>query len=289
MNAMRKVRKDAVLQGLPAAQRAKVDGWLFDKGLTYQAVAQACACVFGVKVSRSSVARYYERRMREELRRKRKETIRREVEGIKKEERYELLLTRMGELALEGAEDGRGRRGWRWIIEITKLLIAARREQNERMWVMVMRKKFEMWAAKACLKHVRMSRHGVKAERLAAQGRIARQYDQEWKAWKLRERERSFNARRGGAEKFQANILAGRETAREKSPSPCPNGFPSPPRVSCPKEAFAGAKCGPPMGARVRNLASPGQCGEGPVENPDMGWDIGADGRSCMRECRGEI
>ena len=158
MNAMRKVRKDAILHGLPLEQRQKVDGWLFDKGLTYQAVAQACGSVFGAQVSRSSVARYHERRMREELRRKRKETIRREVEGIKEEERYELLLTRMGDLALEGAEEWKGRRGWRWIIEITKLLIAARREQNERMMVMVMRKKFEMWAAKACLKQVWLAR-----------------------------------------------------------------------------------------------------------------------------------
>ncbi len=165
MNAMRKVRKDAILHGLPAEQRQKVDGWLFDKGLTYQAVAQACAGVFGVEVSRSSVARYHERRMREELRRKRREMIRREVEGIKKEERYELLLTRMGELALEGAEDGRGRRGWRWVLEITKLLIAARREQNERMMVMVKRKKFEMWAAKACLKQVRERGFNAKSQR----------------------------------------------------------------------------------------------------------------------------
>ncbi len=172
MNAMRKVRKDAILHGLPLEQRQKVDGWLFDKGLTYQAVAQACACVFGVKVSRSSVGRYYERRMREELRRKRKETIRREVEGIKKEERYEALLTRMGELALEGAEEWKGRRGWRWIIEITKLLIAARREQNERTLVMVKRKKFEMWAAKACLKQVR--ERGFNARREEPTGRPSR-------------------------------------------------------------------------------------------------------------------
>lgn len=40
-----------------------VDKWLFDKGMTYQAVAEGCGTMFGVKVSKSSVGRYYEREL----------------------------------------------------------------------------------------------------------------------------------------------------------------------------------------------------------------------------------
>jgi Protein of unknown function (DUF3486) len=58
---MRKVRKDSKLHGLPKEQRAMVDKWLFDKGLTYQEVSEACLQMFGLKVSRSSVGRYHER------------------------------------------------------------------------------------------------------------------------------------------------------------------------------------------------------------------------------------
>ena len=159
---MRKVRSDAILHGLPAAQRQKVDGWLFDKGLTYQAVAQACASVFGVKVSKSSVARYYERRMREELRRKRNAMVARQSEGMNEEERYEALLAKLSDLAMEAAEELKAeelntRQGWRRIVQITKVLIAARREKNQRMRAELERMKFEMRSAKACLKHVRFN------------------------------------------------------------------------------------------------------------------------------------
>ena len=191
MNWMRKVRSDAIVHGLPAAQRAKVDGWLFDKGLTYQAVAQACGNVFGVKVSKSSVARYHERRMREELRRKRNATVARQTEGLNEEERYEALLAKLSDLAMETAEELKAealntRQGWRRIVQITRVLIAARRERNQRMRAELERMKFEMRSAKACLKYVRVNRHGAKAERLAAQEHIARQLDKEWKAWKAR-------------------------------------------------------------------------------------------------------
>ena len=162
MNAMRKVRCDAILHGLPAAQRQKVDGWLFDKGLTYQAVAQACGSVFGVKVSKSSVARYHERRMREELRRKRNATVARQTEGLNEEERYEALLAKLSDLAMEAAEELKAeglntRQGWRRIVQITRVLIAARRERNQRMRAELERMKFEMKSAAACLKHVRFN------------------------------------------------------------------------------------------------------------------------------------
>ncbi len=109
------------------------------------------------------------------------------------------------------------------------------------------------------------------------------------------QRRKDAKAQRGGEipiasiqapEKLQGpNILPRREIQMEKSPSPCPNGFPSPPRVSCPKETFAGAKCGPPMGARVRKLASPGRAEKArwktACRHPDMGYR----GRYGAAEC----
>jgi hypothetical protein len=59
----RKPRKDSILHNLPPEQRVKVDKWLFDKGMSYAQVAESCARFLGVKVSKSSVARYYQRRM----------------------------------------------------------------------------------------------------------------------------------------------------------------------------------------------------------------------------------
>src|SRR6267154_1652781 len=57
----RKMRCDCKLQGLPEGQRVKVDAWLFDEGRTYEEVVEGCLREFGLKVSKSSVGRYYER------------------------------------------------------------------------------------------------------------------------------------------------------------------------------------------------------------------------------------
>ena len=51
----RKLRKDSILGGLPPEQQAKVDKWLFDKGMTFERVAEACGKMFGVKIGKSSV------------------------------------------------------------------------------------------------------------------------------------------------------------------------------------------------------------------------------------------
>src|SRR5580704_17507929 len=69
----RKPRSDSKLHGLAREQRAMVDKWLFDKGLTYQQVSEACLQMFGLKVSRSSVGRYHERMLQEKVRGKRGE------------------------------------------------------------------------------------------------------------------------------------------------------------------------------------------------------------------------
>src|SRR5260221_14752170 len=57
----RKIRCDSKLKGLPEAQRVIVDAWLFDEGRTYEEVVEGGLRGFGLKVSKSSVGRYYER------------------------------------------------------------------------------------------------------------------------------------------------------------------------------------------------------------------------------------
>src|ERR1700720_898524 len=57
----RRIRCDSKLRGLPAEQRVKVDAWLFEEGRTYEEVVEGCLREFGLKVSKSSVGRYYER------------------------------------------------------------------------------------------------------------------------------------------------------------------------------------------------------------------------------------
>src|SRR5258708_39551803 len=55
------MRCDLKLKGLPEVQRGKVDAWLFEDGFTYEEVVEGCLREFGLKVSKSSVGRYYER------------------------------------------------------------------------------------------------------------------------------------------------------------------------------------------------------------------------------------
>ena len=57
----RRIRSDFKLMGLPVTQRVRVDAWLFEEGWTYEEVVAGCLRVFGLKVSKSSVGRYYER------------------------------------------------------------------------------------------------------------------------------------------------------------------------------------------------------------------------------------
>src|SRR6266436_4751924 len=57
----RKMRCDSKLHGLPVEQRVKVGIWLFEESFTYKEVVKACLSEFGLKVSKSSVGRYYER------------------------------------------------------------------------------------------------------------------------------------------------------------------------------------------------------------------------------------
>jgi hypothetical protein len=142
-----------------------VDKWLFDKGLTYQAVSEACLQMFGLKVSRSSVGRYHERELQGKVRGKKDEgrkgvngKANEEVSGWAKEmcigmlagrgtseteEAYQKTLARMTKWALEEmqwpVEDERDLKG---VLRFMRILISARRERNEAMMVELARRKF---------------------------------------------------------------------------------------------------------------------------------------------------
>jgi hypothetical protein len=180
----RKVRKDSILHGLPEEQRARVNGWLFDKNLTYAQVAEGCAKMFGVRVSRSSVSRYYERQMLERMGRVSecagarpmggdddgsplaneemsgwaREMCVGMLEGRGKshtETAYQKTLERMAHWALEEMKWAEIEEGdLKGVLRVMRILIEARREKNDAETARLKREKFQMKAARQCLKHL---------------------------------------------------------------------------------------------------------------------------------------
>jgi len=180
---MRKVRKDSKLHGLPKEQRALVDKWLFDKGLTYEEVSEACLQMFGLKVSRSSVGRYHDRELRGKVRKvggrvgngasgKADEEVggwAREMcigmlagRGMPEtEEAYQKTLAWMTKWALEEmqwpVEDERDVKG---VLRVMRILISARREKNEADMMKLAKEKFEIKAGRQCL-HLMLKKKNV--------------------------------------------------------------------------------------------------------------------------------
>ena len=154
----RKPRKDSKLYNLPADQRARVDKWLFDKGMTYQQVADGCRKLFGLKISTSSVGRYFGTESRRRVAEKGKtsntepRTSNFELpQTASPEERWQELLARMTRRALDLAtyltlewDDEASRE----LLTITKVLISARRERTDGLMAQLARDKFELWAAR---------------------------------------------------------------------------------------------------------------------------------------------
>jgi hypothetical protein len=170
----RKVRKDSILHGLPSEQRAKVNGWLFDKNLTYAQVAEGCAKCFGVKVSRSSVGRYYERQILEQTGGVSEgvgKCVGGEVSGwvremcvgmleargkLHTETAYQKTLAWMAHWALEEMKWVELEEGdLKGVLRVMRILIEARREKNDAEMVRLKRERFEMKAARECLGHLR--------------------------------------------------------------------------------------------------------------------------------------
>ena len=136
----RKPRTDSKIHGLKAEQRAKVNGWLFDKGLTYAQVAQACGQMFGLQVSKSSVGRYFERETRWRLEKRRQKEIRKRqaaemavFAALPREQRYQCLLERIKVLTLDLANrvEPEEKLNLGAICSFTRILIEARHEHNQ--------------------------------------------------------------------------------------------------------------------------------------------------------------
>src|SRR5882757_2309920 len=97
----RKMRCDCKLKGLPEAQRVIVDGWLFEEGFTYEEVVERCLREFGLQVSKSSVGRYYERVSADRFTKIQREKRMALEPELSPAEAYQVLLRRIGTIALE--------------------------------------------------------------------------------------------------------------------------------------------------------------------------------------------
>src|SRR6267154_2965459 len=150
----RKIRCDSKVKGLPEAQRVKVDAWLFDEGRTYKEVAQMCLEEFGLKVSKSSVGRYYERVSADRFAKGREKRMALEPE-LSPREAYEALLQRIAVLAWEEMNQPLEEINHKVVVRLVRVLIAARREKHMATRVWVERRKAENWMARECLRHWR--------------------------------------------------------------------------------------------------------------------------------------
>lgn len=169
----RKPRRDSKLHGLPRKQRAMVDKWLFDKGLTYQEVADACRETFGLRVSRSSVGRYYEREARGRVRNKDDKHL---VEWKIRtpEENYQACLQWMTDRALAELDWPVGdERDLKLVLRFMRILLAARQERNDARLVALERRRFQLRAARETLDY-------VQSERETERRRAARHERETW-------------------------------------------------------------------------------------------------------------
>jgi hypothetical protein len=194
----RKPRRDSKLHGLAKEQRALVDKWLFDKGLTYQEVSEGCWQMFGLKVSKSSVGRYHERAARGKVKRVSGRagkcasgTADEEVGGWAKEmcigmltgrgtpgtgEAYQQTLARMTKWALEEMRwPVADEQDVKTVIRFMRILISARMERNEAMMVELQRKKFEMRAARACVKYYRAEEEKIQPKAQSPKPKVGRE------------------------------------------------------------------------------------------------------------------
>jgi hypothetical protein len=151
----RKTRCDCKLKGLPAAQRVKVDVWLFKENWTYEEVVEGCLREFGLKVSKSSVGRYYERISADrfaEIQREKRVALEPELSPA---EAYKVLLKRIAVLAWEEMDQPLDDINHKVVVRLMRVLLAARREKHMETRVWVERRKVENWMARECLRHWR--------------------------------------------------------------------------------------------------------------------------------------
>src|ERR1700676_839978 len=124
----RKMRCDCKLRGLPVRQRVRVDVWLFDEGRTYEEVVGECLREFGLKVSKSSVGRYYERISADRFAEKKRQERMALLPELSPAEAYKELLRRIAELAWEEMDQPLEDINHKVVVRLVRVLIAARRE-----------------------------------------------------------------------------------------------------------------------------------------------------------------
>src|SRR6266404_3819870 len=151
----RKIRCDSKLRGLPAGQRAKVGIWLFEEGRTYEEVVTGCLREFGLKVSRSSVGRYYERISAVRFAKIQREKRMALEPELSPAEAYAELLRRIAVLAWEEMDQLLEDINHKVVVRLMRVLIAARREKHMATRVWVERRKVENWLAREVLRHWR--------------------------------------------------------------------------------------------------------------------------------------
>jgi hypothetical protein len=151
----RKIRCDSKLRGLPAAQRVKVDAWLFEEGFTYEEVVEGCFKEFGLKVSKSSVGRYYERVSADRFAKVQREERMALEPKLSPAEAYKVLLQRIAVLAWEEMDQPLKDINHKVVVRLVRVLLAARREKHMATRVWVERRKAENWLARECLRHWR--------------------------------------------------------------------------------------------------------------------------------------
>jgi hypothetical protein len=137
------------------AQRVKVDIWLFEEGLTYKEVAGECLRQFGLKVSKSSVGRYYERVSANRFAKIQREKRMALEPELSPAEAYKALLRRIAELAWEEMDQPLKDINHKVVVRLVRVLLAARREKHMATRVWVERRKVENWLAREVLRHWR--------------------------------------------------------------------------------------------------------------------------------------
>jgi hypothetical protein len=170
----KKPRSNSILHGLTAEQRERVDYWLFEENVSYEEMVDRCRKILEVKVSRSSVRRYYERgcvaRRLEEVacpggeRKKLAAGL-----GSQAEEEFSIAVGLASKAAANEAIKPEEHGDLKRLNEVMRMTIAARREVNERKRielqaertaqhgrkVALLEKRFQFSASVECLNHAK--------------------------------------------------------------------------------------------------------------------------------------
>src|SRR5260221_9176868 len=154
----RRIRCDCKLAGLPEAQRLRVGAWLFEEGLPYEEVVKACFSEFGLKVSKSSVGRYYERVSADRFAKIQREKWEETQPKLSPAEAYKVLLQRIAVLAWEEMDQPLEEINHKVVVRLVRVLLAARRGKHMATRVWVERMKAENWMAREVLRHWRRTR-----------------------------------------------------------------------------------------------------------------------------------